>query len=165
MFMTVSYLTRELKKAYASTTVARIVFFSSAAFLALMYPTRVDEIANLRAPTIMLGYPPKGAIVRKASKSIGHYLVLLPLGNNTVQVIDYPQSPVILDTQTWIKHLNSIGIEDIPILLCGTKKKKLSDMLSHQREYSQFDAIYENKGLRKNIEPIRSRFAFSAASV
>ena len=105
---------------------------------------KIHEIANLRVPTLMCVHPPKDAIVHKKFKNLGHYLVVVPLDNSTVQIIDYPRAPVIFPTQIWIKHLSSVGITDFPIILCGTKNQVLSEMFSSESEYSQIETACEN---------------------
>ena len=111
---------------------------------------RFDEIANLRVPTIMWAYAPKGTVVRKEAKNLGHYLVVIPLDNDTLHVLDYPESPVILATHTWIKHLGGIGVEDIPIILCGLKSQKLSDMFLSKTGSSRTTTNRTNERLRKD---------------
>ncbi|MFC1781822.1 DUF1573 domain-containing protein, partial [Planctomycetota bacterium] len=98
-----------------------------------------DEIANIRVPTIMWAHPPEGDIVRKDSRNIGHYIIVIPVDNNSVQVLDFPQSPVILPVQPWSRHLSSNGIENIPLILCGRKDQEFSEMFSPDSKNSDSD--------------------------
>jgi ABC-type bacteriocin/lantibiotic exporter with double-glycine peptidase domain len=74
----------------------------------------VEEFADLRVPAIVLILPPYGA-----EANAGHYLVLWPLDGQTVQILDYPHHSVTISVDYWIRHLRRIGIENVPVLLCG----------------------------------------------
>ena len=59
----------------------------------------------------------------------GHYLVALPLDAESVEILDYPREPTVLFTDSWISHLRSIGVKNIPVLLCGMRGQALDEML------------------------------------
>ena len=88
----------------------------------------VDELANIRVPSILLMLSPEYPDA-KAQPVTGHYLVLWPLDEESVQILDYPRAPVVLSTNYWIRHLQRIGVTDIPILLCGKEGQSLEEML------------------------------------
>lgn len=50
--------------------------------------------------------------------SIGHYLVLWPLDNEAVEILDRPCNRPILTRRYWVKHLQRTGLEQILALLC-----------------------------------------------
>ena len=95
----------------------------------------VEEIPNVKVPSILWTHPPQQAVVSKDPKRLGHYLVVLPLGGARLQILDYPVNPVVLSADAWGRHLRSMEITDMPVLLCGQKSQLLSDMFS--TEYPQ----------------------------
>jgi len=85
----------------------------------------VDELANIRAPTILLALPvgtPEGTTAQPVQ---GHYLVVWPSDAESVEILDYPREPTVLFTDSWISHLRSIGVKSIPVLLCGKRAQKV----------------------------------------
>lgn len=92
----------------------------------------VEEISRMQVPAILFACPPSDAITKKEQSGLGHYLVVLPLGDEEYQVLDFPRSPIVLSGDVWAKYLRSIGIENVSILLCGEKEHSAEDMLAPQ---------------------------------
>lgn len=90
-----------------------------------------EEFAGLRVPAVMLVLPPTD------STKIGHYLVVRPLGNGDIQLLDFPREPQILSVQDWIQFTTEAGTKQIHTLLCGKPGETLAQML---RETSGFVA-------------------------
>lgn len=88
----------------------------------------VDELANIRVPSILLMLPTESPYATLALSS-GHYLVLWPLDEERIQILDYPREPIVLSMDYWSEHLHDIGVKNIPILLCGKEGQSLEDML------------------------------------
>jgi hypothetical protein len=92
---------------------------------------RIPELSGLRVPAIVWTYPPKDAFVRsKDSRKVGHYIVVVPLGDGRIKVLDYPDAPVMIRVSTWAQHLQSLGIENTLAVLCGRKGQNPEQLLS-----------------------------------
>jgi hypothetical protein len=94
----------------------------------------VDELNNLRVPAVILVSPPQ----KSKRKEPYHYIIVWPLTDNMVQVLDYPNSPIIISAEYWAKYLHSIGVKDIPVLLCGSKNQNLDDMLNPVKSIAEY---------------------------
>ena len=84
-----------------------------------------DELTQISVPAVVLASEPRSA--DDAAKP-GHYFAVRPLSAGTVQVIDFPETPLVLDREDWGRHLTSKGVNDIPILLCGQGCLDLTNM-------------------------------------
>jgi len=80
-----------------------------------------DELADINTPCILLLYPPVSDSASQSSKPLGHYMVLWPTAEDKFEIIDYPRPTSILKKEYFIKHLQTVGINDIPVLLCFRK--------------------------------------------
>lgn len=85
----------------------------------------IEELANIRVPATLL-MPD----TENMAQPYGHYLILWPLADGEIQILDYPREPIVLSTEHWIRHLKTAGIKKIPVLLCGKPSQSLEDMLS-----------------------------------
>jgi len=74
--------------------------------------------------------PPEDYQVNRAEPFLGHYLLLWPLEEGSVQIQNYPHEPVVLSIDYLIRHLRRIDVENIPVLLCGKQRQSLEEMLS-----------------------------------
>jgi len=88
-----------------------------------------DEFANVRVPTVLLMLPPEKSWTNTAEPFVGHYRVLRPLNEESLEILDYPRDPVVVSTDYWIRHLRRIGVKNVPVLLCGKWGQALDEML------------------------------------
>lgn len=79
-----------------------------------------DELADINTPCVLLLYPPGNGTAGQSSNPLGHYIVLWP-EEDKFEIIDYPRPTSILKKEYFIKHLQTVGINDIPALLCFRK--------------------------------------------
>jgi ABC-type bacteriocin/lantibiotic exporter with double-glycine peptidase domain len=77
-----------------------------------------NELADINTPSVLLLYPPGKGADSQSSKPLGHYIVLWPDGEDKFEIIDYPRPTSILKKEYFIKHLQTVGISDIPALIC-----------------------------------------------
>lgn len=89
---------------------------------------KTEELSNIKMPFVIWSYPPKDQMKRKDLDGIGHFLVAKPVEQNKIQIFDYPEPSVVIETDIWIKHLKSIKVDEFPVILCDNKDGKLSDM-------------------------------------
>jgi len=87
----------------------------------------VDELANIRVPTIILVLPLDNNKADQMQRVIGHYLVLWPTSDNKFQILDYPRDPIIVDIEHWIGYLRNIGLTNIPVLFCGRRDRAFEE--------------------------------------
>jgi ABC-type bacteriocin/lantibiotic exporter with double-glycine peptidase domain len=80
-----------------------------------------DELADINTPCVLLLYPPANVQASQSSKPLGHYIVLWPDEENKFEIIDYPRPTYVLKKDYFIKHLQTVGINNIPVLLCFRK--------------------------------------------
>jgi len=80
----------------------------------------VNELANIRTPSVLLVLPPENLEGRWAP-AFGHYVVLWPLDEQRVRVLDYPRDSVTFSIDYLIRHLRTAGITNIPVLLCSNQ--------------------------------------------
>jgi len=88
----------------------------------------INELANIRVPSILLIPTPEkhyAALERRFS----HYVLLWPLADEKIQIINYPREPKDLSATHLVRHLRNIGIKKIPVLLCGKQGQSLGEML------------------------------------
>jgi len=78
----------------------------------------IDELANIRVPSVVLILPPK-KLQGTGALPLGHYLVLWPLDEEKVRVLDYPHDPFVLSVDYLVRHLRDASITNIPVLLCS----------------------------------------------
>jgi len=83
----------------------------------------VDELYQIRNPAVILIIPQENLELLK-TQTFGHYFVLWPLDDKTLRIFDYPNEPVILSTEFWISHLHTIGVKEMPVLLCSKQDQK-----------------------------------------
>ena len=110
-------------------------------------PVRVtlSDLVGLRVPAIIWTYPPDDAFVRKESdRRVGHFMLVIPMGHERVQIVDYPSAPTIVPVRVWERHLQAAGIEGTLIIMCGLKGQKTQDMLSHS---GSFEGVGDHRSM------------------
>jgi len=80
----------------------------------------VNELANIRAPSILLVLPPEN-LEGGWAPPFAHYVVLWPLDKQRVRILDYPRESVVFSVDYLIRDLRSAGITNIPVLLCSNQ--------------------------------------------
>jgi len=83
-----------------------------------------DQSGDLNLPCIVLLMPSGINAIGRPPGTIGHYLVLWPADAEKVEIIDYPRPPVIISRNYWGKHLQTVGIKTIPVLICDWQKQR-----------------------------------------
>ena len=79
------------------------------------------QTSEINEPCILLLVPPQNAKSKEDTKPLGHYLVLWPVDTERIEILDYPRPLVTVSRSFWQKHLQTVGIDDIPALLCIKK--------------------------------------------
>jgi hypothetical protein len=76
----------------------------------------VDELADVSEPAIVwISFERQEP---GANRLFGHYFVLWPISEGVVLVLDYPQEPMLLSVDLWIRYLHSTPTKDLVVLLC-----------------------------------------------
>ncbi len=102
-----------------------------------------DELANIQDPTVVLISPPEKHEPAKMQPA-GHYLVLWPLDEISVQILDYPREPIAVSRDYWAAHLRRVGANSIPALLCGKQGQTLKEMLPRSEITTNSLALIKN---------------------
>lgn len=77
------------------------------------------ELQRVRVPCIAWLPPLFNRTVVQGDHVTGHYIVIRPVSDGKIQILNYPEHPTTVDVIAWGKHLESLGIEGIPVLLCA----------------------------------------------
>lgn len=83
------------------------------------------QTSDINMPCVILLMPPQPVKSQKDSRPLGHYLVLWPVDSERIEILDYPRPSVTIARNFWQKHLQTVGIDNIPALLC-TKQSLVS---------------------------------------
>lgn len=78
------------------------------------------EILKLKVPAILLALPPASKEGADIPRSIGHYFIVLPLGEDEVQILNYPRPPLVVSRQDLKETLAANSQVKYPAILCGT---------------------------------------------
>lgn len=98
-----------------------------------------QEFAGLRVPAVVLVLPPRVSWPDPQEPPLGHYLVLWPLGNGMLEILDHPRKPISISITYWIRHLQMTKIENLSVLLCGRQVQRLDEMLVSPESRPQAD--------------------------
>jgi len=110
------------------------------------------ELANIQVPAVVLISAPEN-LESARMQPAGHYLVLWPLDENSVQILDYPHEPIALSRDYWAAHLHRVGANSIPVLLCSKQGQMLEEMLLRSETTTKSTALIKNIEERSQKEP------------
>ena len=81
-----------------------------------------DQSGDVNLPCIVLLIPSGINAIGRQPGMIGHYLVLWPVDAEKVEILDYPRPPFAVNRNYWGKHLQTVGINTAPVLICDRPK-------------------------------------------
>jgi ABC-type bacteriocin/lantibiotic exporter with double-glycine peptidase domain len=81
-----------------------------------------EQSGDVNLPCIVLLIPSGINTIGGQPGPIGHYMVLWPVDAEKLEILDYPRPPVIISRNYWGKHLQTIGIDNVPMLICDRQK-------------------------------------------
>lgn len=81
-----------------------------------------EQSGDVNLPCIVLLMPSGINAVGRPPRTIGHYLVLWPVDSEKVEILDYPRSPFTVNRNYWGKHLQTVGVNTVPVLVCDRPK-------------------------------------------
>jgi hypothetical protein len=76
------------------------------------------DLGDVKVPCVLLLSLPKNDSNVQSSKNVGHYIVLRPIEENKFEILDYPRPSVIIPKEYLFRHLQTVGINDVPVLFC-----------------------------------------------
>ena len=81
-----------------------------------------DQTGEVNLPCIVLLIPSGIKITGMQPGTMGHYIVLWPIDSQKMEIIDYPRPSLTINRNYWAKHLQTIGISTVPVLVCDSAK-------------------------------------------
>lgn len=78
----------------------------------------VDELTTIHVPSVLLILPLQ-TLQDTWGPPLGHYIVLWPLDEENVRILDHPRDPFVLSMGYLAHLLRDAGITNIPVLFCG----------------------------------------------
>ena len=81
-----------------------------------------DQTGEVNLPCIVLLIPTGIKITGMQPGTMGHYLVLWPINSQKMEIIDYPRPSLTINRNYWVKHLQTIGVSTVPVLVCNRPK-------------------------------------------
>jgi hypothetical protein len=79
----------------------------------------IDELTSIQLPAVILVFTLDSMELSTVKPPPGHYFVLWPLDEHSVEVLYYPREPAVVSWNHWARFLHSVGDETIPSLLCS----------------------------------------------
>ena len=76
------------------------------------------QLGDMKLPCVVLLVPSGISAMGRQPGTIGHYMVLWPVDAEKVEILDYPRPPFTVNRNYWGKHLQTVGIESVPALIC-----------------------------------------------